>query len=114
GRYTPGGTTYWEPNVDEPYLPLEGKRFDTIEECVKFYSVYAENGGFEVKKSAQKKTKSGRDIKVKKSQNEQKPTRNEETSTRERFEANFKSRIKTVVEKRQESRRKDKSLKEKV
>ncbi|GJU61010.1 hypothetical protein Tco_1238776 [Tanacetum coccineum] len=39
---TPGGTTYWEPNVDEPYLPLEGKRFDTIEECVEFYSVYAE------------------------------------------------------------------------
>ncbi|GJS18790.1 FAR1-related sequence 5-like protein [Tanacetum coccineum] len=56
---TPGGTTYWEPNVDEPYLPLEGKRFDTIEECVEFYSVYAEKGGFEVKKLAQKKTKSG-------------------------------------------------------
>ncbi|GKD46889.1 zinc finger, SWIM-type containing protein [Tanacetum coccineum] len=54
---TPGGTTYWEPNVDEPYLPLEGKRFDTIEECVEFYSVYAEKGGFEVKKSAQKKTR---------------------------------------------------------
>ncbi|GJW73506.1 hypothetical protein Tco_0132876 [Tanacetum coccineum] len=46
---TLGGTTYWEPNVDEPYLPLEGKRFDTIEECVEFYSVYAEKGGFEVK-----------------------------------------------------------------
>nr|GEX17157.1 hypothetical protein [Tanacetum cinerariifolium] len=56
---TPGGTTYWEPNVDEHYLPIEGKRFDTIEECVEFYSVYAEKGGFEVKKSAQKKTKSG-------------------------------------------------------
>nr|GEZ43685.1 hypothetical protein [Tanacetum cinerariifolium] len=56
---TPGGTTYWEPNVDEQYLPLEGKRFDTIEECVEFYSVYSEKGGFEVKKSAQKKTKSG-------------------------------------------------------
>ncbi|GJU33042.1 hypothetical protein Tco_1176631, partial [Tanacetum coccineum] len=40
---TLGGTTYWEPNVDEPYLPLEGKRFDTIEECVEFYSVYAKN-----------------------------------------------------------------------
>ncbi|GKB16591.1 hypothetical protein Tco_0850514 [Tanacetum coccineum] len=42
---TPGGTTYWEPNVDEPYLPLERKRFGTIEECVEFYSVYAEKGG---------------------------------------------------------------------
>ncbi|GJZ61122.1 hypothetical protein Tco_0617259, partial [Tanacetum coccineum] len=38
----PGGTTYWEPNVDELYLPFEGKRFDTIEECVEFYSVYTE------------------------------------------------------------------------
>nr|GEX35304.1 hypothetical protein [Tanacetum cinerariifolium] len=47
---TPRGTTYWEPNVDEHYLPLEGKRFDTIEECVEFYSVYTEKGGFEVKK----------------------------------------------------------------
>nr|GEY91061.1 hypothetical protein [Tanacetum cinerariifolium] len=56
---TPGGTTYWEPNVDEPYLTFEGKRFDTIEECVEFYSVYAEKRGFEVKKLAQKKTKSG-------------------------------------------------------
>ncbi|GJW62384.1 putative ribonuclease H-like domain-containing protein, partial [Tanacetum coccineum] len=43
-----------------------------------------------------------KDIKVKKSKNEQKPTRNEETSTREILEANIESRIKTVVEKRQE------------
>ncbi|GJX84147.1 FAR1-related sequence 5-like protein [Tanacetum coccineum] len=55
----PRGTTYWEPNVNEQYLPLEGKRYDTIEECVEFYSVYAEKGGFKVKKLAQKKTKSG-------------------------------------------------------
>ncbi|GKE51692.1 putative reverse transcriptase domain-containing protein [Tanacetum coccineum] len=47
-----------------------------------------------------------KDIKVKKSKNEQKPTRNEETSTRERFEANIESRIKTVVEKSQESKEK--------
>ncbi|GJR93253.1 hypothetical protein Tco_0265427 [Tanacetum coccineum] len=50
----------------------------------------------------------GKDIKVKKSKNEQKPTRNEETSTRERFEANIESQIKTVVEKSQESKEKDK------
>ncbi|GJU09256.1 retrotransposon protein [Tanacetum coccineum] len=50
----------------------------------------------------------GKDIKVKKSKNEQKPTRNEETSTREILEANIESRIKTVVEKRQESKEKDK------
>nr|GEV20685.1 FAR1 DNA binding domain-containing protein [Tanacetum cinerariifolium] len=56
---TPGGTTYWEPNVDEPYLPFEGKCIDMIEECVEFYSVHDEKGGFEVKKLAQKKTKSG-------------------------------------------------------
>ncbi|GKD33256.1 hypothetical protein Tco_1248765 [Tanacetum coccineum] len=50
----------------------------------------------------------GKDIKVKKSKNEQKSTRNEETSTREILEANIESRIKTVVEKRQESKEKDK------
>ncbi|GJW72179.1 zinc finger, CCHC-type containing protein [Tanacetum coccineum] len=37
-----------------------------------------------------------------------KPIRNEETSTREIFEANIESRIKTVVEKSQESKEKDK------
>ncbi|GJW86681.1 hypothetical protein Tco_0162021 [Tanacetum coccineum] len=42
------------------------------------------------------------------SQKEQKPTRNEETSTRERFEANIESWIKTVVEKSQESKERDK------
>ncbi|GKD15336.1 reverse transcriptase domain-containing protein [Tanacetum coccineum] len=50
-----------------------------------------------------------KDIKVKKSKNKQKPTRNEETSDQEE---RYKSRIKTVVEKRQESKEKDKSLKE--
>ncbi|GJT67425.1 retrovirus-related pol polyprotein from transposon TNT 1-94, partial [Tanacetum coccineum] len=49
-----------------------------------------------------------KNIKVKKSKNEQKLPRNEETSTRVRFEANIESRIKTVVEKSQESKEKDK------
>ncbi|GJY03951.1 hypothetical protein Tco_0369891 [Tanacetum coccineum] len=48
---TPGGSVYWEPNVESTYLPLKGKVFNTIEECVEFYTVYAEIGGFEVKKS---------------------------------------------------------------
>ncbi|GKA41502.1 FAR1-related sequence 5-like protein [Tanacetum coccineum] len=56
---TLGGSVYWEPNVESIYLPIEGKVFDTIEECVDFYTFYAEIGGFEVKKSAPKKTKSG-------------------------------------------------------
>ncbi|GJU23163.1 FAR1-related sequence 5-like protein [Tanacetum coccineum] len=34
---TPGGSVYWEPNVKSTYLPIEGKVFDTIEECVDFY-----------------------------------------------------------------------------
>ncbi|GKE32087.1 hypothetical protein Tco_1451409 [Tanacetum coccineum] len=54
---TPGGSVYWEPNVESTYLPIEGKVFDTIEECVDFYTCYAEIGGFEVKNSAQKKLK---------------------------------------------------------
>ncbi|GJX36043.1 hypothetical protein Tco_0247600 [Tanacetum coccineum] len=47
---TPGGSVYQEPNVESTYLHLEGKVFNTIEECVEFYIVYAEFGGFEVKK----------------------------------------------------------------
>nr|GEV23229.1 protein FAR1-related sequence 5-like [Tanacetum cinerariifolium] len=54
---TPGGSVYWEPNVESIYLPIEGKVFDTIKECVDFYTFYAEIGGFEVKKWAQKKLK---------------------------------------------------------
>nr|GEY21876.1 hypothetical protein [Tanacetum cinerariifolium] len=54
---TPGGPTYWEPNVDEPYLPLEGKRFDTIEECVEFYSVYAEKEVLKLKNRHKRKLK---------------------------------------------------------
>ncbi|GJV22598.1 reverse transcriptase domain-containing protein [Tanacetum coccineum] len=47
-------------------------------------------------------------ISSKRAKTSKNPTRNEETSTRERFEANIESRIKTVVEKRQESKEKDK------
>ncbi|GJZ20261.1 hypothetical protein Tco_0556851 [Tanacetum coccineum] len=42
----------------------------------------------------------GKDIKVKKSKNKQKPTRNEETSTRERFEERYQSRISRQQEKK--------------
>ncbi|GKB42879.1 FAR1-related sequence 5-like protein [Tanacetum coccineum] len=35
---TPEGSVYWEPNVESTYLPIEGKVFDTIEECVDFYT----------------------------------------------------------------------------
>ncbi|GJS43950.1 hypothetical protein Tco_0568993 [Tanacetum coccineum] len=45
--------------------------------------------------------------KSKKGAKRAKPERNEETSTRERFEANIESRIKTVVEKSQESKEKE-------
>ncbi|GJS83874.1 reverse transcriptase domain-containing protein [Tanacetum coccineum] len=42
----------------------------------------------------------GKDIKVKKSKNEQKPTRNEDTSTRERYEERYQSRISPTQKKR--------------
>nr|GEU80200.1 protein FAR1-related sequence 5-like [Tanacetum cinerariifolium] len=53
------GSVYWKPNVESTYLPIEGKVHNTIEKCVDFYTVYAKLKGFEVKKSAQKKTRSG-------------------------------------------------------
>ena len=56
---TPGGSVTWEPVVDDIYIPVEGKKYNTIEECVEMYNKYAEVAGFEVKKSAQKNTRSG-------------------------------------------------------
>nr|GEU63634.1 protein FAR1-related sequence 5-like [Tanacetum cinerariifolium] len=41
---TPGGSVYWEPNIESIYLPIEEKVFYTIEECVDFYTFYAEIG----------------------------------------------------------------------
>ena len=35
---TPGGSVNWEPVVDDIYLPVEGKKFNTIEECVEMYN----------------------------------------------------------------------------
>nr|GEX01933.1 hypothetical protein [Tanacetum cinerariifolium] len=55
---TPEGSVYCEPNVESTYLPIEGKVFDTIEECVDFYMFYAEVEVFEVKKWEQKRLKS--------------------------------------------------------
>ncbi|GKG25422.1 hypothetical protein Tco_0398568, partial [Tanacetum coccineum] len=55
-----------------------------------------------------------KDIKVKKSKNEQKPTRNEETSDQEKdLKPILKAGSRPWSEKRQESKEKDKSLKQK-
>ena len=51
---TPRGSVTWEPVVDDIYIHVEGKKYNTIEECVGMYNKYAEVAGFEVKKSAQK------------------------------------------------------------
>lgn len=57
---TPGGSIYWEPHVDEAIpIPIEGKFYNTVEEAIEMYSTYAEAGGFQVKKSGQRLTKSG-------------------------------------------------------
>ena len=39
---TPGGSVNWEPVVDDIYLPVEGEKFNKIEECVEMYNKYAE------------------------------------------------------------------------
>ncbi|GJR15599.1 FAR1-related sequence 5-like protein [Tanacetum coccineum] len=56
---TPGGSIYWEPHVQGIYMPVEGTYYDTVDEAVDMYVKYAEMGGFEVKKSRQRLTKSG-------------------------------------------------------
>ncbi|GJV76827.1 FAR1-related sequence 5-like protein [Tanacetum coccineum] len=56
---TPGGTIYWEPHVQGIPIPVEGTYYDTVDEAIDMYTKYAEMGGFEVKKSGQRLTKSG-------------------------------------------------------
>ncbi|GJS72851.1 FAR1-related sequence 5-like protein, partial [Tanacetum coccineum] len=56
---TPGGSIYWEPHVEGIRIPVEGTWYDTVDEAIDMYSKYAEMGGFEVKKSGQRLTKSG-------------------------------------------------------
>ncbi|GKA78262.1 FAR1-related sequence 5-like protein [Tanacetum coccineum] len=56
---TPGGSIYWEPHVEGIPIPVEGTWYDTVDEAIDMYSKYAEMGGFEVKKSGQRLTKSG-------------------------------------------------------
>ncbi|GKB89869.1 hypothetical protein Tco_0962141, partial [Tanacetum coccineum] len=40
-------------------VTVEGTYFDTLDEAIDMYTSYTEMGGFEVKKSGQRKTKSG-------------------------------------------------------
>ncbi|GJT64631.1 hypothetical protein Tco_1016111 [Tanacetum coccineum] len=56
---TPGGSIYWEPHIEGILIPVEGTYFDTLDEAIDMYTSYTEMGGFEVKKSGQRKTKSG-------------------------------------------------------
>ncbi|GKD38389.1 FAR1-related sequence 5-like protein [Tanacetum coccineum] len=56
---TPGGSIYWEPHVQGIPIPVEGTYYDIVDEAIDMYMKYAEMGGFEVKKSGQRLTKSG-------------------------------------------------------
>ncbi|GJR69024.1 FAR1-related sequence 5-like protein [Tanacetum coccineum] len=55
---TPGGSIYWKPHVQGIPIPVEGAYFDTLDEAIDMYTKYAEMGGFKVKKSGQRLTKS--------------------------------------------------------
>ncbi|GJY27276.1 hypothetical protein Tco_0402002 [Tanacetum coccineum] len=56
---TPGRSIYWEPHIEGILIPVEGTYFNTLDEAIDMYTSYTEMGGFEVKKSRQRKTKSG-------------------------------------------------------
>ncbi|GJQ98158.1 FAR1-related sequence 5-like protein [Tanacetum coccineum] len=56
---TPGGSIYWEPHVQGIPIPVEGTYYDTVDEAIDMYTKYAQMGGFEIKKSGQRLTKSG-------------------------------------------------------
>lgn len=55
---TPPGSKFWIPEAKKK--PVEGTKFDTLEQAFLFYKEYAREGGFEVRRGGQsnrKKTK---------------------------------------------------------
>ncbi|PWA90581.1 FAR1 DNA binding domain, FHY3/FAR1 family [Artemisia annua] len=52
---TPNGHTYWVPDVPVDEKPIKGTRFNTFEEAVNMYKVYAAKARFGVCKSGSKK-----------------------------------------------------------
>nr|GEV78313.1 FAR1 DNA binding domain-containing protein [Tanacetum cinerariifolium] len=55
---THGGSIYWEPHIEGILIPVEGMYYDTLDQAIDMYTSYTEMGGFEIKKSGQRKTKS--------------------------------------------------------
>ena len=52
---TPNGHSYWVPDVPVDEKPKRGTRFNTFEEAVNMYKVYAAKARFGVRKSGTKK-----------------------------------------------------------
>lgn len=56
---TPGGSRYWKPVVDGKSVPVIGKIYETLEKAIEMYDAYAEIGGFDTRKSTQRKLRGG-------------------------------------------------------
>ncbi|KAJ9566026.1 hypothetical protein OSB04_001992 [Centaurea solstitialis] len=56
---SPGGTRYWVPNVSDNVKLNVGDTFETIEEAETAYRRYADEVGFDVRRSNRKKNKDG-------------------------------------------------------
>ena len=55
----PDGTFHYKPIVEDSDRPQKGKKYKTIDDCIRMYEEYAEKAGFSVRLSTQNSLKSG-------------------------------------------------------
>ncbi|KAK9740062.1 hypothetical protein RND81_03G008300 [Saponaria officinalis] len=53
--YSPKGSQQWIRKVEEDFMPRIGMEFDTLEDGIQFYRIYAIACGFDIRKSTQKR-----------------------------------------------------------
>ncbi|GJY84557.1 hypothetical protein Tco_0497933 [Tanacetum coccineum] len=56
---TPGGTVYYIPKVSTDVLLVKGTLYDSVDDCIVAYMKYVAEVGFVVRKSCQKRLRSG-------------------------------------------------------
>ncbi|KAK9741797.1 hypothetical protein RND81_03G129000 [Saponaria officinalis] len=53
--YSPKGSQQWIRKVEEDFTPRVGMEFDTLEDGIQFYRIYAIDCGFDIRKSSQRR-----------------------------------------------------------
>ncbi|KAI3510526.1 hypothetical protein L1887_17592 [Cichorium endivia] len=53
------GSLVWIPQIDPKLIPVMNTIFNDLNDCINWYKAYAEKSGFDIRRSTERKTKSG-------------------------------------------------------